>query len=406
VLIIEDWFNAKHLQSKDNSEKIDENLVLLNEITTRDSLFKILSSDIILINENYFEEYQKYIPKTHIHLSKKRDVLYSFEYQQGYFYKNGKTIPNNEDIADEFMNKFNEKSWEEELSWRMVRVYEKRMLKENSSYEEKSYELLKPICEKRKDVERIYYMTFPSILESIQVGNGEQSEYKTTLTKGFPKNLLKQRHEILLYQHRMHPEIAKFSRESFYTNSETKEVALQDSNKIDRDWSYKRYSKRAVWINVENNNIKKDNKNESEAKKLIDELRHFIEFAKNNPKDNKESWIVGVITFYRPQEALLREKLREYCNKPRSISRFEKDGIEILLYTVDKFQGMEADVIFLSMVRNKKIGFLDNINRLNVALTRAKYQRVIFGYKEFFLSDKNRSTHLKELAKNEFEERL
>ena len=50
---------------------------------------------------------------------------------------------------------------------------------------------------------------------------------------------------------------------------------------------------------------------------------------------------------------------------------------------------MEADMVFISMVRGKSIGFMDNINRLNVALTRAKYQRVIVGDIEFFRKQNN-----------------
>jgi superfamily I DNA and/or RNA helicase len=81
------------------------------------------------------------------------------------------------------------------------------------------------------------------------------------------------------------------------------------------------------------------------------------------------------------------------------MSRFNKGNTNILLYTVDKFQGMEADIVFLSMVRGSTIGFMDNINRLNVALTRAKYQRVIVGDKRFFAQQKN-SDELKKLAGN------
>ncbi len=398
------WY--EYWEEKDKSIKnkkvfeITEDMDVEND----DFLFELLSNDIILVNKEIFGKYKKYIPKTYIHLGENRNT--SFEYEQSYLHHKKKYIQNNIEIAENFIKEFKEKSWEEKITWRMVRVYEKRMLKDkNNSYEEKTYELLKPVDEiKKKQIERIYYMTFPSILESIQVGNGEKSDYNTTLTKGFPKNSLQQRHEILLYQHRMHSDIAEFSRENFYKDNN--KIALQDSNKINRDWRYKRYSKRAVWIDVVNKNSRKDNKNEFEANKLMDELNYFIEWAFQNKNENGEKWVVGVITFYRPQEFLLREKLRNYCNKPRSMSRFEKNGIDILLYTVDKFQGMEADVIFLSMVKNQKIGFLDNINRLNVALTRAKYQRVIFGNKKFFSEQQKGSIYLKKLALESFEEKL
>jgi ATP-dependent exoDNAse (exonuclease V) beta subunit len=78
------------------------------------------------------------------------------------------------------------------------------------------------------------------------------------------------------------------------------------------------------------------------------------------------------------------------------------------LHTVDKIQGSEADIVFLSMVktcgaysysnhRGGNLGFMDNPNRLNVALTRAKYQLVIIGQIRNF-QDQDVSEHLLNLT--------
>jgi superfamily I DNA and/or RNA helicase len=90
--------------------------------------------------------------------------------------------------------------------------------------------------------------------------------------------------------------------------------------------------------------------------------------------------------------------LQKYTGQPNKISHFKKDNIEIQLYTVDKFQGREADVVFISMCRNRGIGFMDNTNRMNVALTRAKYQRVIVGDKALF-ENQHFSDELRDLSK-------
>jgi len=196
----------------------------------------------------------------------------------------------------------------------------------------------------------------------------------------------------------MASDISKFSREEFYTNDDN--IALKDASTIDREWDYKQYDKRAVWLDVPKQNTQNDRQHQEEVKVIIDEIKKFLEFVKKNPKNQQgESWSIGVLTYYKPQEKLLRESLRRFCNQPNKMSRFIKDGVEILNYTVDKFQGMEADMIFLSMVRGKSIGFMDNINRLNVALTRAKYQRVIVGDQEFFKKQRG-SDELKKLAEN------
>ena len=127
------------------------------------------------------------------------------------------------------------------------------------------------------------------------------------------------------------------------------------------------------------------------------ELEKFILWAKNHPRQN-EKWTAAVLTYYRPQETVLRDMLQKYTGQANHFSLFQKDEVEIQLHTVDKFQGREADIVFISMCRNKGVGFMDNTNRMNVALTRAKYQRVIVGDYDHF-SKQHFSEELKMLAR-------
>jgi hypothetical protein len=375
-------------------------------------LFKKIGSDLILIREGSWESVKKYLPKTHIVILKKDSVNDNFWFQQNYlnhknklekFGKINTNISKNNtpiEYQDFFNSMLKEQNWAEAIAWRMIRVYERRMLKNPDSYFEKSYELLKPIGA-NSDVDGIYNMTLPSILESIQAGNGEKHRNSTTITEGFDKRDLDQRHETLKTQHRMHPDISQFSREEFYTVDGVQ--ALKDSRRINREWDYGEYNSHAVWIDAPKsaNDKNNDRRHVKEVKIIIDEITKFLKFTKREPiNEEKEAWNIAVLSFYKPQETLLREALRKLCDQPNTISKFSKGGTEILLYTVDKFQGMEADIVFLSMVRGSSVGFMDNINRLNVALTRAKYQRVIVGDKNFF-SKQNSSQELKRLAENE-----
>ena len=55
---------------------------------------------------------------------------------------------------------------------------------------------------------------------------------------------------------------------------------------------------------------------------------------------------------------------------------------ELRVRTIDGFQGEECDVIYISLVRsnpNQEIGFLSDIRRMNVAITRAKRKLVVIG---------------------------
>merc|ERR1719318_722722 len=78
---------------------------------------------------------------------------------------------------------------------------------------------------------------------------------------------------------------------------------------------------------------------------------------------------IGVITFYAKQKQNLNLEI------------LNRRMVNIVVNTVDGFQGSERDVIIISCVRGGVggIGFLQDRQRLNVALTRAKYSLVVVG---------------------------
>lgn len=91
---------------------------------------------------------------------------------------------------------------------------------------------------------------------------------------------------------------------------------------------------------------------------------------------------IGIITPYRSQLSLLRSKFNSTFG-PEAVSDME-------LNTVDGFQGREVDILLLSTVRASSfdesgrsstggIGFVADVRRMNVALTRAKFSLWIFG---------------------------
>jgi superfamily I DNA and/or RNA helicase len=247
-----------------------------------------------------------------------------------------------------------------------------------------------------KELMNVHDIALPSILQSLQTGVGKNRDgsLETTLNSGFNAEEKRKRFVKLDYQHRMHEEISRFPRKQFYNNT-----ALKNSKKVirDRDWEYSRYPARNIWIDVDSRANR--GSNSSEAAKLVQELQHFIKWAEKNPNaQHKEGiWTVACLSFYNRQQKTIRDLLRRLTGQEKHHVNFKKDNVEIANYTVDKFQGREADVTFLSMVQTDRVGFMDNPNRLNVAITRARFQRVIIGKYLFYLNNRQ-SEQLKLLA--------
>ncbi|KCZ75294.1 hypothetical protein H311_03731, partial [Anncaliia algerae PRA109] len=71
------------------------------------------------------------------------------------------------------------------------------------------------------------------------------------------------------------------------------------------------------------------------------------------------------------------------------------------VYTVDSFQGKESDTVILSLVRTEKLGFLNNLKRINVAVTRARKRLIIIGDGKMLLTSELRE-FIQYLHKNAF----
>ncbi|KAH6592800.1 hypothetical protein BASA50_007851 [Batrachochytrium salamandrivorans] len=84
---------------------------------------------------------------------------------------------------------------------------------------------------------------------------------------------------------------------------------------------------------------------------------------------------IGIIAFYKLQVKKLKSLF---------ITRFGRGILEVIdINTVDGFQGQEKDIILLSCVRANKdrgVGFISDVRRMNVALTRARHTLIIIGH--------------------------
>ena len=114
--------------------------------------------------------------------------------------------------------------------------------------------------------------------------------------------------------------------------------------------------------------------NKDEAELTLDTLQQYFErIGKQRLLDERID--VGIISPYRAQVQYLRRLLmkREFFKPFRRL---------MTVNTVDGFQGQERDIIVLSMVRSNdegQIGFLRDLRRMNVAITRARMKVIIIG---------------------------
>ncbi|XP_066250848.1 probable helicase senataxin isoform X2 [Euwallacea similis] len=164
--------------------------------------------------------------------------------------------------------------------------------------------------------------------------------------------------KMLTDQYRMHPEICSFPNKKFY-NGLLRTVAIP-SNKLPEE------IQPYLVFNCEKMCQGDDYTNMDEVvliKKLLSTIFDVV--------NSSVKYSVGIITPYNAQKDLINNNIEDLINQNRNC--------KITANTVDSFQGSENDIIIISCVRDSSNSFLQNGNRLNVALTRAKQALYIIG---------------------------
>lgn len=179
---------------------------------------------------------------------------------------------------------------------------------------------------------------------------------------------------LLKVQYRMNEAIMKFPSQWFYNNE--LQAAPEVSHRGILDWDTP-----ISWVDTSEKEFKEEFVGESfgrinreEANLLLEELKAYIERI-GGSHILEERIDFGLISPYKAQVQYLRNKIKQ--------SSFLRPYRGLLtVNTVDGFQGQERDVIFISLVRANnegQIGFLNDLRRMNVAITRARMKLVIFG---------------------------
>lgn len=186
---------------------------------------------------------------------------------------------------------------------------------------------------------------------------------------------------LLKMQYRMNEQIMKFSSEWFYHGMVESAPTVSHRGILD-------YDTPMMWIDTAECDGKEEfvgenfgRINRAEAELTLQTLQQYLEkIGKQRILD--ESIDVGIISPYRAQVQLLRKELRkrEFFRPYRHL---------LTVNTVDGFQGQERDIILISLVRSNDggdIGFLRDLRRMNVAITRARMKLIILGSSETMTS--------------------
>lgn len=179
---------------------------------------------------------------------------------------------------------------------------------------------------------------------------------------------------LLKTQYRMNEQIMRFSSDWFYGGMVEAAPQIRFRGILDFD-------NPMAWIDTADVEGKEEFVGESfgrinraEAQLTLDTLQeYFTKIGKQRILDERID--VGVISPYRAQVQLLRRliKKKEFFKPYRGL---------ISVNTVDGFQGQERDIIVISLVRanaDGQIGFLSDLRRMNVAITRARMKLIILG---------------------------
>ena len=168
--------------------------------------------------------------------------------------------------------------------------------------------------------------------------------------------------QLLNVQYRMNDELMRFSNSQFYdnlleTDSSVFDITLNDFD-IDDE-------KTMEFIDTSNmNDNRESHLNDSKSFVNRTEARICLKLANDYLDKGVKKEDIGIISPYADQVKLISEH------------------IDVEVKSVDGFQGREKEIIIISTVRsndNGELGFLNDLRRLNVAITRAKRKLIIVG---------------------------
>lgn len=206
---------------------------------------------------------------------------------------------------------------------------------------------------------------------TVKSNNGMDNKLSNTLFEKLV-NLYPQAVSLLDTQYRMNEQIMNYPSSALYGG-------LLKADRSVAHWTIANDTEPIVYIDTAGAGFE-----ETESDGAIYNLGE-ASFLKSHLKTAIATWVrsspieqwpsVGIIAPYRKQVSILKEMLEQD-------EELRQYAAIIKVQTIDSFQGQEKDIIYISLTRSnneQQIGFLSDVRRMNVAMTRAKKKLVVIG---------------------------
>jgi superfamily I DNA and/or RNA helicase len=184
---------------------------------------------------------------------------------------------------------------------------------------------------------------------------------------------------LLNKQYRMSSPIMAFSNSYFYNNELEADSSVHD-HALANEGTDEFYNKAVEFVDTAGCSFEEEQNPETLSSFNVNEGNLLLKHLQNlltwyHELDYTQPVSIGIISPYKEQVGWLKENLEHY--------EFSKEKIaELRIRTIDGFQGEECDIVYISLVRSnndQQIGFLNDLRRMNVAITRARKKLVVIG---------------------------
>ena len=185
------------------------------------------------------------------------------------------------------------------------------------------------------------------------------------LTALYPESVV-----MLEEQYRMHEQIMNFSAQEFYGGRLSAHFSVAKATLMDNDHPFTFID--TAGCGFDEQQEESSISNPDEGLFVLNCLKQYLEMLNPSESGNPS---VGLISPYQEQVKFLATAIA-------SDPVLNNDAIDLTVNTIDSFQGQERDLVVISLTRSnaaRNIGFLSDIRRLNVAITRAKKKLIIIG---------------------------